>query len=60
VIVDTSVIIAILKGEPDAEQFQTALADAADQIELSAASYLEAGPNDLTICSKPSPSPSPR
>jgi ribonuclease VapC len=43
VIVDTSVIIAILKGEPDAEQFQTALADAADQIELSAASYLEAG-----------------
>ena len=42
-IIDTSAIIAILKGEPDAERFQAALADAMDQIVLSAASYLEAG-----------------
>ena len=42
-IVDTSALIAILKGEPDAERFQTALANAKDLIELSAASYLEAG-----------------
>ena len=42
-IVDTSALIAILKGEPDAERLQTALINANNPIELSAASYLEAG-----------------
>lgn len=42
-IVDTSAIIAILKGEPDAARFQTALANCPDPIRMSAATYLEAG-----------------
>ena len=42
-IVDTSVLIAILKGEPEADQFATALANSKSSLALSAASYLEAG-----------------
>ena len=42
-IVDTSVLIAILKGEPEADQFATALANPKSSLALSAASYLEAG-----------------
>ena len=42
-IVDTSVLIAILKGEPEADQFATALANNKSLLALSAASYLEAG-----------------
>ena len=42
-IVDTSVLIAILKGEPEADQFATALANTKSSLALSAASYLEAG-----------------
>jgi len=42
VIVDTSVIIAILRDEPDAEELADAL-DSADVRRLSAASYVEAG-----------------
>lgn len=42
-IVDTSAIIAILKDEPDAARFQTALANCPDPIMMSAATYLEAG-----------------
>lgn len=42
-IVDTSAIIAILKDEPEAGQFLTILAQGADSLEMSAASYLEAG-----------------
>jgi len=41
-IVDTSVIIAILRDEPDANAFAVAL-NAADVRRLSAASYVEAG-----------------
>ena len=41
-IVDTSVIIAILRDEPDANPFAVAL-NAADVRRLSAASYVEAG-----------------
>jgi ribonuclease VapC len=40
VIVDTSALIAILREEPDAEVFRTALAESADT-RLSAANYLE-------------------
>jgi ribonuclease VapC len=43
VIVDTSAIIAILKDEPEAEQFLARLAKGSDTLEMSAASYLEAG-----------------
>ena len=42
-IVDTSVLIAILKGEPEADQFATVLANPKSSLALSAASYLEAG-----------------
>lgn len=41
-IVDTSAIIAILKDEPDALRFQTALAHCGNSITMSAATYLEA------------------
>jgi ribonuclease VapC len=41
VIVDTSAIVAILRGEPEAEEFITALADA-DRTKMSAATYVEA------------------
>ena len=39
-IVDTSALIAILRDEPDAEDFRSALAESADS-RLSAANYLE-------------------
>lgn len=39
-IVDTSALIAILRDEPDADEFRTALAESADT-RLSAATYLE-------------------
>lgn len=39
-IVDTSALIAILRNEPEAEDFRTALAESADS-RLSAANYLE-------------------
>ena len=42
-IVDTSALIAILKGEPEADQFATTLANTKSWLALSAASYLEAG-----------------
>jgi len=42
VIVDTSAIVAILKGEDDAARYAQAIA-AADQRRISAASYLECG-----------------
>jgi ribonuclease VapC len=42
VIVDTSALIAVLAGEPDAEAMLEAMA-AADILAISAASYLEAG-----------------
>lgn len=41
-IVDTSAIVAILKGEDDAARYAQAIA-AADQRRISAASYLECG-----------------
>lgn len=40
-IVDCSVLIALLRGEPDAARFRTALATADETIRLSAAGYLE-------------------
>ena len=42
-IVDTSVLIAILKGEPEADLFTATLANPKGSLALSAASYLEAG-----------------
>ena len=42
-IVDTSAIIAILKEEDDADVLSLAILDAPSAIEMSAASYLEAG-----------------
>jgi ribonuclease VapC len=42
VIVDTSVLIAILKEEPDSAEFLTAM-NSAETLEMSAASYLETG-----------------
>ncbi len=41
-IVDTSVLVAIIRGEPDAQFFSTALENA-DSARMSAANYLEAG-----------------
>jgi len=43
VIVDTSAIVAILRGEEDADRFADALADATVPKRLSPASYLELG-----------------
>ena len=41
-IVDTSALIALLRGEPDAPHFAAALATRAEAKRLSAANYLEA------------------
>ena len=40
--VDTSVLVAVLRGEPDADALLSALNDA-DAVQVSAASYVEAG-----------------
>jgi ribonuclease VapC len=42
VIVDTSAIIAILSGEPDAERYARLIAGS-DQVRISAATYVETG-----------------
>ncbi|WP_300299417.1 type II toxin-antitoxin system VapC family toxin [Ferrovibrio sp.] len=41
-ILDSSVIIAILRDEPEASQFREALTETGDALRMSAASYLEA------------------
>ncbi|MBS4046234.1 MAG: type II toxin-antitoxin system VapC family toxin [Alphaproteobacteria bacterium] len=40
-IIDSSVLIAILRTEPEASRFRTAMAESDDTLRLSAASYLE-------------------
>jgi ribonuclease VapC len=42
-IVDTSAIIAILKDEPDYDKYSEAMLLSLKQVQMSAASYLEAG-----------------
>lgn len=42
-IVDTSVLISILKNEPDAPHFERKLEDTLAPLRMSAASYVEAG-----------------